>query len=262
MKPIRMMVFTVALLAALAVTPAYALEYTVDGPGPGEFGTPTSDTVVHMTENPAAVDKSKSTALIPPGFGTPTSYLPGSGELLTPNLAGNAGSLSAALPTVEGVTTLAPVVTETPIVSYPVTAYTNLTSDLYYSGGYLATLKIPRLGVSVKVYEGTDSAQLAKGAGHFPGTSIWDGNVAVAGHNRGANCYFGEIHKLTQGDTITLTTKLGQRTYAVTGVFQVEEMDNSMLAATSDNCITLYTCVRGQSAYRWCVRAMEKRTSN
>lgn len=257
MKTVRMTLFAVALLAALAITPAYALEYSVGGPSAGEFGTPTSDTMVYVAENPAALDKSKSTALIPPGFGTPTSYLPGSGELLTPNLAGNTGSLSVVMPDLGGVTMLAPVVVETPAVSYPVTAYTAVTSDLYYSGSYLAILQIPRLGVNVKVYEGTDSAQLAKGAGHFPGTSIWDGNVAVAGHNRGANCYFGDIHKLTQGDTITLTTKLGKRTYAVTSVFKVEETDSSMLAASVDNCITLYTCVRDQSAYRWCVRAVE-----
>ena len=62
---------------------------------------------------------------------------------------------------------------------------TAVTSDLYYSGGYLGTLKIPAIGLSAKVYEGTDSSTLAKGAGHFPGTSIWDGNVCVAGHNRG-----------------------------------------------------------------------------
>lgn len=257
MKPVRMMILTATLLAALAVTPAYALEYTVDGPTAGEFGNPTSDTMMYVEENPATQDKSKSTALIPPGFGTPTSYLPGSGELLTPNLAGATVGISVTTPTISGVTMLAPVVAETPIVSYPVTAYTNLTSDLYYSGGYLATLQIPRLGVNVKVYQGTDTSQLAKGAGHFPATSIWDGNVAVAGHNRGTNCYFGEIHKLAQGDTVTLTTKLGKRTYAVTGVFKVDETDSSMLAATADNCITLYTCVRGQSAYRWCVRAVE-----
>lgn len=258
MKSVRMMIFTVALLAALAVTPAYALEYTVDGPSAGDFGSPTSSTTVYLAENPAALNKSKSAALIPPGFGTPTSYLPGSGELLTPNLAGNTGCPSVALPSVEGATMLAPMVVETPTVSYPVTAYTAVTSDLYYSGGYLATLQIPRLGVNVKVYQGTDSTQLAKGAGHFPGTSIWDGNVAVAGHNRGTNCYFGDIHRLAQGDAIILTTKLGKRTYAVTGVFEVEETDSSMLAATPDNCITLYTCVRNESAYRWCVRAVEK----
>ncbi len=79
----------------------------------------------------------------------------------------------------------------------------------------------------------------------------------MAGHNRGANCYFGEIHALNLGDKITLTTKLGTRTYSVTGVFKISETDNSLLASTAENCITLFTCVRNQSAYRWAVRAVE-----
>lgn len=32
--------------------------------------------------------------------------------------------------------------------------------------------------------------------------------------------------------------------------------DTSMLDATADNCITLFTCVENQPAYRWCVRAV------
>ena len=59
------------------------------------------------------------------------------------------------------------------------------------------------------------------------------------------------------GDTITLTTKLGTRTYAVTSVNKICETDNSMLAPTAENCVTLFTCVANQSAYRWAVRAVE-----
>ena len=111
--------------------------------------------------------------------------------------------------------------------------------------------------MNVKIYEGTDSATLAKGAGHFTNTSIWSGNVCVAGHNRGTNCYCGTIHTLNTGDTITLTTQLGTRTYAVTSVTKVSERDTSGTAATSNNQITLYTCVMNESAYRWCVVAQE-----
>ena len=130
-----------------------------------------------------------------------------------------------------------------------------MTEDLYYSGGYLATLKIPTLGLSVKVYQGTDTATLRKGVGHFEETSVWSGNVALASHNRGANDYFGEIHTLDIGDKIQYTTKLGTRTYRVTSVEKISEMDRSGLTATTENCLTLYTCVCNQSAYRWCVRA-------
>jgi sortase A len=137
------------------------------------------------------------------------------------------------------------------------TGYTAVTSDLYYNNGHLGNLKIPSLGVNVKVVQGTDSKALAKGAGHFEDTSIWEGNVCLAGHNRGVNCYFGDIHTLDIGDTITYTTKLGTRTYKVVSVQKVKETDTSMLAPTTDNRLTLYTCVKNQSAYRWCVQAVE-----
>ena len=135
--------------------------------------------------------------------------------------------------------------------------YTPVTSDLYYSSGYLGTLRIPAIGLSVRVYEGTDSSTLMKGAGHFKGTSIWDGNCAIAGHNRGVRDDFGDLHTLERGDTITWTTKLGVRTYEVTSVQKVKETDTSGTAPSNENKLTLYTCVRNQRAYRWQVQAVE-----
>lgn len=248
---LKTLLLTAALTAAVFVVPAHAMDYTVEAPDAGNFGTPTSDETIYANTDNANVDRSKNSALIPPGFGTPTSNLPGSGEPLTPNLTG--GTVPPIYPSSGGSVTYP--TTDTPAVVIPATAYTAVTSDLYYSSGYLATLKIPAIGLTVKVYEGTGSTPLSKGAGHFTTTSIWDGNVCIAAHNRGVNNHFGQIHTLDYGDKITLTTKLGTRTYAVTDVFKVSETDNSMLTATSDNCITLFTCVRDQRAYRWCVRA-------
>lgn len=111
--------------------------------------------------------------------------------------------------------------------------------------------------LNVKIVQGTDSAALKKGVGHFEETSIWNGNVGLAAHNRGTNSYFGKIHTLEAGDEITLTTKEGTRTYSVTSVSKISETDNSMLESTSENCVTLFTCVRDQKEYRWCVRAVE-----
>lgn len=260
------LIFAVLLLS-LAVTPASALEYTIDAPSAGDFGSPTSDETVYVgTEATANVDRSKNSALIPPGFGSPTSYLPGSGEHLTPNLAANGNPVSVTNPSSGVVVTSAgtaggaaayPGAADVSTSTFTTTAYTSVTTDLYYSGGHLGTLAIPSIGVNVKIYQGTDSATLAKGAGHFDNTSIYDGNVCVAAHNRGTNSYFGKIHKLTEGDTITLTTKLGTRTYAVTSVEKISETDNTMLASTSENCITLFTCVQDERDYRWCVRAVE-----
>ena len=128
---------------------------------------------------------------------------------------------------------------------------------LMNSNGSIGTLSIPAIDVNVQIFEGTDAATLDKGAGHFGNASVWTGNVCVAGHNRGANCYFGDLHKLKAGDEIIYTTRLGTRTYAVTGVTKVLYTDLSGLAATQDNTITLYTCVRGESDYRWCVKGVE-----
>ena len=135
--------------------------------------------------------------------------------------------------------------------------YTAVTSDLYYSGGHLGTLKIPVIGLSVKVYQGTDSAALKKGTGHFTETSIWEGNVAIAAHNRGVNNHFGKIHTLSVGDSVKLTTKLGIRTYEVYSVEKIANDDLSVLHDSGENIITLVTCVMNQPSYRWCVQAKE-----
>jgi len=268
--------FSLLCLTLALTVPASALEYDIDGPGDPEYGKNTSIEVIYTADGGAMKneDVSKNAALIPPTFGSPSAYTLNTGTPLTPNLApgymlGAGAAISGSNiivtpPDFGGIpsggtssgTTATPG-TFIPNTSIPSTGYTEVTSDLYYKGGYLATLTIPSIDVNVKVYEGTGSSILAKGAGHFEDTSMWDGNVAVAGHNRGANCYFGNIHTLNMGDKITLTTKLGTRTYEVTSVNKISETDNSLLAPTAENCITLFTCVRNQSAYRWAVRAVE-----
>ena len=81
--------------------------------------------------------------------------------------------------------------------------------------------------------------------------------MALAAHNRGVNNHFGKIHTLEVGDTIHLTTRLGTRTYKVISVEKISETDRSDLVPSSENRLTLYTCVRDQRAYRWCVQAVE-----
>ena len=244
-----------AMMCALCVGQASALEYTMEAPEDYLFGRPTSDDTIYEWEDPN-VDRSKNVALIPPSFGSPTSYLPGSGTALTPNLV--PGALDGGLVSQTGAVNYPVIDSGTSSVVSASTGYTEVTSDLYYSNGSLGTPKIPAIGLTVKVYEGTGSSTLAKGAGHFEDTSLWSGNCCIAAHNRGVNNHFGQLHTLEVGDTITWTTKLGTRTYEVTSVSKVKETDNSGTAPTSDNRLTLYTCVRDQRDYRWCVIAEER----
>ena len=241
-------------------------------------------------------DISKNAALIPPAFGSATSNTLNTGEYLTPNLApqamagvgglisggvtvvfppdmsglsaGYASADSAAgtpgstgdmvIPSSSG-STVIPGSAEVTVTVPETTSsgYTGVSDDLYYDNGSLGTLEIPAIGLSAKIFEGTDTATLKRGIGHFEESSIWDGNVGLAAHNRGSNSYFGKIHTLELGDRITLTTKLGTRTYEVTSVSKVSETDRGALAASQSNVITLYTCVQDESDFRWCVTGQE-----
>lgn len=275
-------ILAVCMLLALAV-PAFALEYTFDGEEQGGYGKPTSVEPVVTADGGAQKneDVSKNAAIIPPGFGTPTSNTLNTGEYLTPDLVPS--SMAATGATVNGdfVVVFPPDMSSLSAESVPAdlsagstmvpgsadvtvtvpgstsSGYTEVTDDLYYKNGSLGTLEIPVIGLTVDIFEGTDAATLKRGAGHFEDTSIWDGNAGFAAHNRGANSYFGKIHTLELGDRITLTTKLGTRTYEVTSVSKVSETDRSALAASQSNVITLYTCVRDERDFRWCVTGAE-----
>ena len=91
---------------------------------------------------------------------------------------------------------------------------------------------------------------MKKGLGHFTSTSVWNGNVAVCGHNRGAKYVIGSIKDLDVGDKITYTTSMGTRTYLVETVTKISSSDWSYLSSTTDNRMDspYLRCRRFQSA--------------
>lgn len=137
------------------------------------------------------------------------------------------------------------------------TAYTSV-EGMKRSDGSIGTVQIPSLDISMKVWEGETNDSMKKGLGHYSSTSAWDGNVGVCGHNRGAKYVIGSIKDLKSGDTITYTTVHGTRTYSVVSVKTISNTDWSSLQATSDNRITLTTCLANQPEKRICVQAVEK----
>ena len=178
-------------LAVGIVSPASALSYTIDDPGHPDYGNATSVEPVVTADGGAMKneDVSKNAAIIPPGFGSASAETLNTGTPLTPNLAPDSAPAVGTVVNGSGVGIAVPenpFLTGQNIGSSPdtvtvSTGYTEVTDALYYSGGYLGTLKIPAIGLSVKVYQGTDSDTLMKGAGHFEDTSIWDGNCCIAG---------------------------------------------------------------------------------
>ena len=226
-----------ALAAALMstnVNMAQAKEYFYDETlGDLPKSTSTELPAVIGAENIYARDVSKNTLLLPPPFGSP-QMLQTNGTMM--NAVTNAASdITQAIP---------PNITTTE------------TGSLLYADGTLGILKVPKLGLNAKVYEGENN--LEKGVGHFTDTAVFTGNVAIAGHNRGVNSYFCEIHNLKAGDEIIYTTKLGTKKYAVTSVRKINAADFSFLRETQDNRLTLITCVKNEPNFRWCVQAIEK----
>ena len=126
-------------------------------------------------------------------------------------------------------------------------------SSILQYNGVLGRLNIK--GRNITVYEGTDDTTLLYGAGHFTGTSAWDGNVCLAGHNRGPNAWFSQLISLITGDMITYSTALGVRAYQVTGTRIVSVNDLSPLNGSTENMLTLVTCLANQPSVRLIVTA-------
>jgi sortase A len=122
------------------------------------------------------------------------------------------------------------------------------------AGDAVASISIPKIGVSQYVVEGVGVSDLRKGPGHYPGTSLpgEEGNAAIAGHRTTYGAPFGDLDQLSDGDEIDLRTVQGSFQYRVEkgGVFPVQPTDLSVLASKPDPnrpghplaTLTLTTC--------------------
>jgi sortase A len=229
---------------------------SVEGADPGGFGKSTSvDPIV--TGGETNLDRGKNSASLPPPFGSDGVNYPAADDPLTPGLAERSDAYASVA---SGTTPELPPLSEEPTSAdtpgAPGVRFTPA-SAVTQADGSLGRLRIPAIGLDVRVWEGESLANLAKGVGHFSATSAWDGNVAVAGHNRGTAAWFAQLHTLKIGDRITYETCLGTRAYAVVSVARIAETDWSQLQASSENTLTLVTCVRDVPELRWCVQARE-----
>jgi len=113
-------------------------------------------------------------------------------------------------------------------------------------GSVVGRLQIPAIGVDQYVVEGTTEVDLAKGPGHYVGTSQpgQAGNVAIAGHRTTYGAPFNHLDQLTVNDRIILTTDAGQvLTYLVSQApIAISPRDVAILNTGRDNRLTLTTC--------------------
>lgn len=132
-------------------------------------------------------------------------------------------------------------------------------TELQFTGNIVGKIKIPKIEVEAEISEGTDLDTLAEYVGHFKNTSLWDGNVALAAHNRNSNGahYFEGIHLLEDGDEVIYITNMGERRYTVFNKKEISDTDWSVTTETKDNILTLVTCITGYPDKRLCVQAKE-----
>jgi len=106
---------------------------------------------------------------------------------------------------------------------------------------YIGNLAIPRLQLSVKIYQGTAEKQLTKGVGHYlmsvlPGAND---NSVIAGHR---DTYFSRLNTVKLGDLIAVKTQEVTLKYYVTKIRIVSKKDRSVIVLTKIATLTLSTC--------------------
>ena len=110
-----------------------------------------------------------------------------------------------------------------------------------HRGDVLGELSIPRLHLSVMVFEGDDEGILKIGAGHIPGTALTPGkgNIGIAAHR---DTFFRPLRLIHTRDEITLRTPAGTSRFAVTTTEIVPPSRTQVLAPSPGRDLTLVTC--------------------
>ena len=136
---------------------------------------------------------------------------------------------------------------------------TEVTEDDGFEEDLIGSLKIEKINLNGTVKEGSTNEILRDYIGHIEETAKYDGNVGLAAHNRGNKySYFARINELEPGDEIVYTTKYGERKYIVDTKKEILETDWSNLEGTSDNRLTLITCIKNKVNQRLCVQAVQE----
>ena len=127
-----------------------------------------------------------------------------------------------------------------------------------HTGQGIGRIEIPSIDVDYVVVQGTDTASLQKGPGHYPETAFpgQGKTIGIAGHRTTYLAPFRQIDEMADGDEITLEMPYGSFTYTVqkheiVDPSQTEIVDNvgyERLVLTA--CHPLYS-----AAQRWAVFA-------
>lgn len=122
------------------------------------------------------------------------------------------------------------------------------------AGHAFAVIRIPRLGLNAVVVQGTSTADLRKGPGHYRITGIPGAGrvVAIAGHRTTYGAWFRHIDELRKGDPVELEFRGVDYVYEVTGHRVVAANDWRIIRYRGYEKLVLTACHPVYSAsHRW-----------
>jgi sortase A len=111
-------------------------------------------------------------------------------------------------------------------------------------GDAMGRIVIPAIGVSDVFVQGTGSADLRKGPGHYPATPLPGerGTVAIAGHRTTYGAPFRSVDKLHAGDRIELRMPYARFTYRVERTKIVPPTELSVTDRVAHDRLVLSAC--------------------
>jgi|1186.fasta_scaffold124480_1 sortase A len=120
------------------------------------------------------------------------------------------------------------------------------------NGHPVGRIRIPAIGVSQVIVQGTDTDDLRKGPGHYPSTPLpgAPGTVGIAGHRTTYGAPFRRVNQLHKGDRITVQMPYATITYRVerlrivdpTALWVVDRRSYDRLVLTA--CHPLYSAAK------------------
>lgn len=111
-------------------------------------------------------------------------------------------------------------------------------------GDAVARLRIPRLGLSAVVVNGTDTDTLKRGPGRYLGSAMpGEGElVYIAGHRTTYGAPFSRIDRLRKGDRVVVELPYGTFSYEITGHRIVAADELSVLRSKGYEQLVLQAC--------------------
>ncbi len=108
----------------------------------------------------------------------------------------------------------------------------------------IGRIEVPAIGVDAVIVQGTDTAALRKGPGHYTGTGLpgQGTTIGVAGHRTTYLAPFRDINELERGDQITIGMPYGTFAYEIEKTEVVDPADTGIIRDVGRERLVLTAC--------------------